>query len=360
MEGSIHHDNHGYKVHLRGKWFRRVKINEKWVSFKHDYKNAEDALVLMNGDIIRGNKYDPRDWTSDEPLAFDTKSEEWLNSRKNEVRAFNNLDNDICKARIFFGKKNIRHIRYNELNTFYHSLPETLKAKTKRNIFATLKSFWQSIVDEEADRDNPITMPKFPKIPYEKPDMPKILSPEDQAKVLGKLAQQKPHKIYIGALWCITYGLRWEELRQVKGNDFDNGYMTVWDWKQKHYKRKKLLKEDWDMVKEDKLFGNDYFFRYKNGVQYGKDFLYERIRKVLKELSFYGVKAYTVIRHSTITALSEFYTPEEIQKLFSLHLSNSIWHYLKYDDNKKQEIYARARGKMGEIGKEVASERDKV
>jgi len=70
MEGSIHHDNHGYKVHLRGKWFRRVKINEKWVSFKHDYKNAEDALVLMNGDIIRGNKYDPRDWTSDEPLAM--------------------------------------------------------------------------------------------------------------------------------------------------------------------------------------------------------------------------------------------------------------------------------------------------
>jgi len=29
-----------------------------------------------------------------------------------------------------------------------------------------------------------------------------------------------------------------------------------------------------------------------------------------------------------------------------------VWHYLHYDEDKKQEIYARARGKMGEIGKE--------
>jgi len=356
MEGSIHHDKHGWKVHLRGKWFRRVKINEKWVSFKHNRQSAEDALVLMNGDIIRGNKYDPRDWTSDEPLSFKNVTEEWLDCRKKDVRAYRLLSNHIERAKDFFGNRNLKTIRFKELDTLVKSLPETLSAKTKRNILATLHSFFKWVIDQELDTPNPMIMPRFPKIPYEKPPMPKILSPEDQAKVLGILAQQKPYKIYIAALWCITYGLRWEEVRQIKGNDFDNGYMTVWDWKQKHYKRKKLLKEDWDTVKRDKLFGNEYFFRHNSGRQYGKDFLYERIRKTLKTLGFYGVKAYAVIRHSTITALSEFYTPEEIQKLFSLHLSDSVWHYLHYDDDKKQEMYARARGKIGEIKAESVND----
>ena len=130
------------------------------------------------------------------------------------------------------------------------------------------------------------------------------------------------------------------------------GTFIIWDWKQKHYKNKKLLKDNWDLVRNEKAFGNEYFFRHNSGKQYGKDYVYESIRKVLKELGFYGVKAYVVIRHSTISALSNDYTPEEIQHLFSLHLSDSVWHYLKYDDERKQEIYARARGKMGEIGKE--------
>ena len=351
MEGSIHPDKYGYKVHLRGKWFRRIKINEKWVSFKHSYQAAEEGLVLMNGDILRG-KYDQRDWTSDEPLAFSILSEQFISDREREkVKSLRLIRNHIRQARNYFGTKNCRTIRYNELRGFYNSLPETMATKTKKNIIGTLHSFFQWVVDLEADRPNPITMPKFPKIPYAKPDMPKILSPEDQAKVLGRLMQVSPYKLFLGGRWCITYGLRWEELRQVKMKDFDNGYMTIWDWKQKHYKNKKLLQDDWQIAQDERAFGNEYFFRHESGRQYGKDYLYEQIRRVLKELGFYNVKAYTVIRHSTLSALNQEYSPEQIQKLFSLHFSDSIWHYIRYTDEQKQEIYAKARGKIGEIGK---------
>jgi integrase len=359
MRGSIHHDKHGYKVHFQGRWFRRVKLNGQWVSFKERRDLAEDFLVLVNGDYLRG-KYDVRDWTSDEPLAFDVMAQHWLELRQKEVRSFRQLKNDMGKAISFFGNRNIRTIQYAELEDFLYSLQETLAPKTKKNIFTTLHSLWQWLTDREFDRPNPITMPKFPKLAEYKPAIRKIVSPESQARVLTRLKEIGPPKAYIGVLWCITYCLRFEEVRQLKLKDFENGYMTVWDWKQKNYKQKKMLPEDWAIVEEEKkkVFGNDFFFRHGVGSkrQFGKDYLSERIRKAAKDLGFEGVVPYAIVKHSTITALSDHYTPEEIKKYYSLHLSPALYRYLHLKEEKKQEMYARARAKIVDVPLTVSPE----
>ena len=343
MHGSIHQDKHGYRVHFQGRWFRRVKLNGHWVSFKDRYDLAEDFLVLVNGDLLRG-KYDSRDWTSDEPLAFHALAQQWLDMRENKVRSFRVIRNHVAKASNFFGTKNVRTIRFVDLQRFYNCLPGQMAPKTKRNVLTTLRSFFAWVVDREADSPYPIVMPKFPKVENYQPTMRKILSPEDQAKVLAELRETVPYKLYLGAL-CITYGLRWEELRQVKMKDLNNGRMTIYDWKQRHYKTKQLLTEDWEAVKSERGFGNEFFFRHPSGRQYGKDYLYEKIRQAAKSLGF-DVIAYAIIRHSTITALSDYYTPEEIKEGFSLHLSDSVWRYLHLKEEKKREMYARARGKI--------------
>ncbi len=353
MKGSIHHDKHGYKVHFQGRWFRRIKFKGGWHSFREDKQLAEDFLVLVNGDLLRG-KYDVRDYTSDEPLAFDVMGQQWLDIKKT-VKCHRHLKSHIHQAVLYFGNgRNIKTIKYAELEDFYRSLPDQLNPGTKKNIFATLHSFWNWVVDREADRPNPVTMPKFPQMPKYKPTMRKIVSPEDQARILSKLKEmtlQRP-KIYTGVLWCITYGLRFEELRQVKLKDFTNGYMRVWDWKQTNYKEKKLLAEDWKTVKQDKAFGNEWFFRHPSGEQFGKDYLSESIKKAAQALGFFDVVPYAIIKHSTITALSDHYSPEEIQRLFSMHLSPAFFVYLHTKEERKQEMYARARGKMREIDHE--------
>jgi len=303
---------------------------------------------LVNAELLRG-RYDARDYTSDEPLSFKALAEIWLEGRKTEVRAIRNLNNHIIYAVNFFAETNIKSIRYTELEDFLQSLPQTLSPKTKANIFGTLHSFWQWIVNREQDKPYPITMPKFPKLPKYKPTMRKIVTPENQARILTKLKEISPAKVYTAVLWCITYCLRFEEIRQVKVKDLNNGYMRVWDWKQTHYKEKKLLPEDWDIVKEEKAFGNEWFFRHPNGRQFGKDYLSECIKKAARALGFYDVVPYAIIKHSTITALSDHYSPEEIKKYFSLHFSPALYNYLHLKEEKKAGMYAKARGKIGEI-----------
>ena len=73
----------------------------------------------------------------------------------------------------------------------------------------------------------------------------------------------------------------------------------------------------------------------------GRDYPYSWLKKASIELGF-DVHPYAIVRHSTITKMVGIYGAEETQKHFSLHLAG-LYDYWVADEDKKQEMYARAR-----------------
>jgi len=356
MEGSIHHDEWGWKVHFKRKWHRGCHFEGRWIPFRDNKKLAEDFLVILNAEVLN-KQYDPRDYRKDKPLAFNRLGEDWLEKRKPEVRCYRNLCNHINLASMFFGDLNYKLLNYAWLQEFFNQLPESIGVKTKRNIKATLTTFCRWVVDAYSTQDIKLEVPKFPPLGKYKKKLRKIVTPQDQAMILDKMKEITPApKGHLAALWMITYGLRCIELRPVKRKDFQDGRMTVWDWKQDSYKEKKLLPDDWALVEQDNTFGDMYFFRHPDGAQLGRDYPYTWLKRASVLLGF-DVHPYAIVRHSTITALSDVYTPEDIQHNFSLHLAG-LYDYLHTKEDKKQEMYARARPGVVEIkGKENENNR---
>ena len=341
MEGSIHQDKWGWKIHFKGRWHRGCHFEGRWIPFRGNKKLAEDFLVILNAEVLN-KQYDPRDYYKNTPLAFEQLGEKWLETRKTEVRCFRNLRNHIRLASTFFGDCNYKLLNYGVLQEFFNSLPETIGTKTKKNIKATLTTFCRWVVDAYSTSDIKLGVPKFPPLGKYKKKLRKIVTPQDQAMILDKMKEIVPSpKGYLAAMWMITYGLRFAELRPVKLKDFNNGFLRVWDWKQGQHKEKKLLPDDWALVEQDSTFPEMYFFRHPNGTQLSKEYPYKWLKRAAVQLGF-DVQAYAIVRHSTITALSDHYTPEEIQNLFSMHLSG-LYDYLHAKEDKKAAMYAKAR-----------------
>ena len=341
MEGSIHHDKWGYKIHFKGKWHRGCHFEGRWIPFRDNKKLAEDFLVILNAEVLN-KQYDPRDYRKDKPLAFNSLGQNWLEKRKPHVRCYRNLHRHIDLASNFFGDLNYKLLNYAWLQEFFDQLPKSISVKTKRNIKATLTTFCRWVVDAYSTQDIKLEVPKFPPLGKYKKKLRKIVTPQDQAMILDKMKEITPApKGYLAALWMVTYGLRWIELRPVKRKDFENGVMTVWDWKQDGYKQKKLLPEDWAIVEQDKSFPEQYFFRHPDGSQLGRDYPYSWLKKASVLLGF-DVHPYAIVRHSTITKMVKLYGPENVQKHFSLHLAG-LYDYWQTDEDKKQEMYAKAR-----------------
>ena len=347
MEGSIHHDKHGHKVHYRGKWYRRGPLRDgKVVSWKHDYTLAEQFLIRLNWEGIEGS-FDERNYAPNKPLAFTKVAEKWFEKKKKKVRHPRDIAYHLSFAYEFFRHKNICNIRYGQLQDFVDTLPDHLKDKTKANILETLHNFFRDIVDREQDNPNPITMPKFPKVPYIC-EMRKILNKEDQLRILQQVKEKdfaRSPKIFYGILWLLTYGLRPGELKAVKMNDFDNGYMKIRSYKGRVIRTIKLLLEDWNLVKQDNAIGEAPFWRHPNGEPLGRDSWYNNWKRRAGELGFHDVDLYGSTRHSSATSLSDEYTPEEIRAYWTGHTtSKSFYRYMHVEEKKKQEMYAKARG----------------
>jgi hypothetical protein len=99
-----------------------------------------------------------------------------------------------------------------------------------------------------------------------------------------------------------------------------------------------------------------YFFRHeknicgaKAGEQFGKSLLYNWWKKACKNLKIEGVDLYGGTRHSTVSALRSYRTPDEI-KLASGHTTNKAFErYYQIDTEYLREIYEDTQG-----GKQLA------
>jgi len=342
----------------------------KWiVRFKKTFrrfKGLQDAEAFLS--MLRWKNYeetyDPRDYKKDVPLGFDTLSQEWL-LRKEGLKSYPKLKLHIRYASDYWQNKNIRDIQEDELDDFFFKLPGHLSGKSKHNIKSTLHTFWVWVVRRNKRKKVPIPMPDFPTISYTLAYR-KTVDKSTQIAILAALrgiSWVVNPRIYIGCLWLSTYvNVRPGELIQVREDDIDlsTGIMLVRHSKEGEPKRVHLLPEDVETVKSfPRVLGNPYFFRHGNvgsgikaGTQFGPKYLNKWWMKACEEVGVEGVSLYPGTKHSSIIALGDDYTPEQIKKHGSGHTTNKAFdRYYQVDAQKKRELFAVARGKV-EHGRE--------
>ncbi|MFH2067096.1 MAG: site-specific integrase [Pseudomonadota bacterium] len=328
----------------------RVQFGRKTRRRFNNYWEAERFLDGLRWEVDQGT-YDHRDYRITNPLGFETLALKWLEIKKKEVKqkSFNNLQNYISKAIKAWGQLNIKAIGYGEIEDFLHS--QDISDKTKSNMKSGLHSFFRWVHKREK-----IPMPDFPEIGFEL-GFRKIIDKETQHSILDEIYRLTYHinpKIWLGIKWLSTYiSIRPGELLNLKEEDIDIklGYFIIPHPKEKRPKLVPIIDEDIEILKSmPRGLPKLYFFRHVNGVsgvsggqQFGDKYFYKWWKKACENLGIEGVDLYGGTRHSSTTALREFYSPEQIRNSGTLHSTNKAFdRYLQIQTNDARDIYQTA------------------
>jgi integrase len=318
------------------------------------YKDAEYFLNHLIVEEHEGS-LDARDYQKDNPLGFSNLAKHWLRVREGQVRCFRNLKSHMDKASDFFGSRNVKEIGYGELEDFLASLPPGLSGKTKANILATLHSFLVWVARRERGRGYQV--PEFPEAKFIL-GWRNTVDKETQTAIIEEVKRISYHinpRIWIGIKWLSTYvAIRPIELINIKEGDFDLGLGVV---NVKHNKVDKpkivpMLEEDIELVRSfGKALPSLYFFRHasrkglplKKRYRFGKDYLYSWWKSACKNLRIEGVDLYGGTRHSTVRALREHFTPDQV-KLGTMHTTNAAFErYYQIELEDARKVYRAAR-----------------
>jgi len=147
-------------------------------------------------------------------------------------------------------------------------------------------------------------------------------------------------KIWLGIRWLSIYiAIRPGELLKLREEDIDlnMGALVIPHPKEKRPKIIKLIPEDLKILRETpRGLPHLRFFRHNSGISgvgagrpFGDKYLYKWWKKACTNLSVEGVDLYGGTRHSTATALREFYSPEEIRRNGTRHQSKAFDRYLQ-------------------------------
>lgn len=338
--------------------------------------NSLDKLErMLNGlryELDQG-KFDPRDYQQDQPLGFTNISEKWLLKQKHK-KSWGKMRNHIGYAQAYFNNRNVKDIKYGELEDFFfenHAVKH-LSSKSLHNIKTTLHSFWVWL----CKRDHAIKMPEFPVISFEL-GWRKTINKQTQDNILAKIKEMTwdiNPKIYVGILFLATYtNVRPIELLHIKEEDIDLQIRTIEEdgdlqnssilvkYNKVHGKHTViyLINEDVELLKSmPKGFPKQYFFRHdkirkgvhlKNRDQFGEKYWYKWWKKACEELNIEGVDLYGGTRHSTVTRLGQHYSPEDIMQDGSEHsTSKSFMRYFHRHASQKKEMHHTARHGRGD------------
>ena len=317
----------------------------------HSYEESFRALNGFRWETDQ-QSFDIRDYQKDQPLGFANLVEKWINSKRN-IKAVKKYEQRIRFAVTAWGNRNIKSIKFGDIEDLMLSLQDSGKAsKYRHDILNCIKQFFDWCYDrEEIDR-----IPKFPKV---KAIMAfrKIVSREDQERILAEvelISRDFNRKIYIGILFLSTYiNVRPNELCNIKEKhiELDNERILIPDPKEGFPKYVNLIPEDVELLRSfPKSFPEMYFFRHgkgngqaRPGQKFGSDYLWKWWRKACLNLNIDGVSLYPGTRHSTAVNLRKENSPESIKR-GSGHRSNKAFErYLLVDAEEQRELYTQAR-----------------
>ena len=346
-----------------------VKAQKKFrVQFGRDllmrfnlYKDARDFLNGMRWKA-REESFDARDYKADNPLGFETQILKWLSKKEANddlaVSTKRNIKRDVYKAIEVFGQKNIKAIRDAEIEDFLDDLP--VGNKTKSNTESVLHDFWSWLCRREK-----IPMPEFPGIEYTL-GWREIVSFENQLAILDRIKEdwdQVNPKIHIGIKWLATYpSIRPNELIGLKHKHINvNGCFIIPRPKEKTPKMPPMTASDIELYKEmcdlyPALPATPFFRHIKgNGTakpnsKFGKDYLYKKAKASMKSLGVGDVDLYGLTKHSTMTALGDHFSEDELMKYGSIHKTDKAFRrYMQKKKDSSLKIHDKVLEMRGEL-----------
>lgn len=330
------------------------------------FRSYDEANRFLTGIRFKTDEktFDARDYKKDNPLSFSNMADKWLSYHCEEVRAGTrkNLISHIRHAKNFFGDRNVREIQYGDLEDFVHSI--ALSDKSKHNILSTIHGLfvWMK------KRREISTLPDFPEVAFElgyRRTIPKDIQ-QQIIEEIGRICPNK--KVYLGIKWLSTYiSLRPGELiKLTEGNiDTGNGYLYIPATDSKtEYKAIPLIPEDVEILRSIPLtFPANPFFRHIAGIKgivenapFGIKYFYKWWVKACANLGIEGVDLYGGTRHSSVRALREFHSPEEIKRAAMSETNKAFDRYMGRDtDDDLRSIYRRSARviTLGQGGKEL-------
>jgi len=314
------------------------------------YREAERFIDGLRWEVDQGT-YDPRDYRADYPLGFETLAEKWLEVKKKEVKkkSHNNLSNYMDRAVEAWGQRNIKSIGFGEIQDLIHD--QNVSDKTKSNMRSGLHGFFSWVCKREK-----ILMPEFPEIGFEL-GFRNIIDKETQESIIdevNRLTYKTNPKIWLGIKWLSTYiSICPGELLNLKEKDIDIklGYFIIPHPKEKRPKLVPIIDEDIEILKDmPRGLPELYFFRHVKGIsgveggqKFGDRYLYKWWKKACENLEVEGVDLYGGTRHSTVTDLRNFFSPEEIRSSGTLHSTNKAFdRYMQIKREDSLRIYEAA------------------
>ncbi|MBT4637840.1 MAG: hypothetical protein HOC09_03360 [Deltaproteobacteria bacterium] len=345
--GAFACENHPGKAFPVRKMFVRFG-NDVFKRF-HSYKEAAQFLAGLRYKSVEGS-YDKRDYKASNPLGFETQAQKWLRVKKNTLKpkTWKGVHQVyINRAIEEWKQRNIKTIGYGEIEDFLFEMD--VSNKTRSNAKSVLHDFFRWLSKRER-----IPMPEFPVISFEL-GWRNTISIAVQQQIIEEVKKIAPQpKIWLGIKWLATYvSIRPNELRRLQEKHIDNNGAFVIPYpKEKKPKVVPMIEEDIALYRSlPPAFPDLYFFRHvqsngaaKVGEQFSSELLYRWWKRACDKLGIEGVDLYGGTRHSTVSALGDYYSPEELKKSGTMHSTNKAFdRYFRAEKSKSIDIYETVR-----------------
>lgn len=354
MKGDI------YPYYKRGKdgvrrqigW--QVRFGRGLTRFFKDRGMAERFLTGVRYETDKGT-FDPRDYSKTNPLGFQKLANQWLDFKEKRIKktSFAPLRNYISQAIEEWGQSNIKTIGYGETEDFLFKRDD-ISEKTRNNMRACLGQFRKWV-----ERRHGVPAPEMPEVPFEL-GWRDIIDLKTQNTIIDKVKEisySVNPKIWFGVQFLATYvQVRPGELINIREKEIDisMGAIVIPHPKEKKPKLVLIDDDDIEFIRSiPRGLPDLYFFRHekgtpgiKPGTKFGVHYLWKWWKKACNKLGIEGVDLYGGTRHSTVTALGQVCTPEQIKDATG-HTSKAFERYFQERQKRALAVTRTIKGLRG-------------
>lgn len=312
----------------------------------HNYRGARQFLEGLRFKTVEGS-YDQRDYQKCSPLGLHPQSRRWLKTKTGKSAGYlANLARWMDLACAELGPTtNVKHIGFGHIEDLVLSQP--VSDKTRADMAACYNQFFKWV----ARREN-IPMPVMPRIKYSL-GWRNIIDLDTQRRIIDEVCRICPNKrIWIGIKWLATYvAIRPKEMWSLKERHIDvDGYIVLPPGITKEARPKlvPMLDEDIAIYRElpTSLPDLPFFRRHKGkgvsrpGELISRRAFYRWWKRACANLGIDGVDLYGGTRHSSVSAMGEYFTEEQIKRDATQHSTNKAFaRYFRSDAAPKRAIY---------------------
>jgi integrase len=327
----------------------RVKFGRRTSRRFNNYKygNARQFLEGLRFKKYEGS-YDHRDYEKDSPLSLCVQSKRWLLTKQGKSKKYlSNLNRWMEMAKSEWGpRRNVKDVRYGDIEDLV--LRQSVSDKTKADMVACYSQFFKWIAKREGTRP-----PEMPEIEY-KLGWRNLIDMETQKRIIDEVERICPNpRVWIGIKWLATYvAIRPQEMWLLKEKHINiDGYIVLPPdiTKEGTPKLVPMLEEDIELYESlpTSLPDLPFFRRHrgkwvKNPCQHiSSRAFYRWWKKACSNLGIENVDLYGGTRHSSTSALSEYFTEDEIQDSTQHKTNKAFRRYFRANAEPKRNIYTK-------------------